>query len=178
MVPIRCWGHYAEKHHGIVIGSKCPTKATCIIGEVSAKGACGAGRPRDLVGADVEDLLLTSSPPGDMVGNIESFKSRLADIYEGGLYFEATTDDLKPVEVIVGDRSTITRADLAKRWATPAIRITAFKARPAFGNFDVVRNKNDALWNGRNGRRAAGEMSGQSREVAYRRKGCGRRLSK
>ena len=57
-----------------------------------------------------------------------------------------TTDDLKPVEVIVGDRSTITRADLAEALGDARDHVTAFKARPAFGSFDVVRNKNDALW--------------------------------
>ena len=67
-------------------------------------------------------------------------------VHEGGLYFEPFTDDLKPVEVIVGDRSTITRADLAEALGDARDHVTAFKARPAFGSFDVVRNKNDALW--------------------------------
>ena len=101
---------------------------------------------RDLVGADVEDLLLTKFTAWRYESEYRSF-SRLADsVHEGGLYFEPFTDDLKPVEVIVGDRSTITRADLAEALGDARDHVTAFKARPAFGSFDVVRNKNDALW--------------------------------
>lgn len=140
------WGHYAEKHHGIVIGFEVPDKSDLYHPVKYRRKRLPAPSDRDLVGADVEDLLLTKFTAWRYELEYRSF-SRLADsVHEGGLYFEPFTDDLKPVEVIVGDRSTITRADLAEALGDARDHVTAFKARPAFGSFDVVRNKNDALW--------------------------------
>ena len=140
------WGHYAEKHHGIVIGFEVPDKSDLYHPVKYRRKRLPAPSDRDLVGADVEDLLLTKFTAWRYESEYRSF-SRLADsVHEGGLYFEPFTDDLKPVEVIVGDRSTITRADLAEALGDARDHVTAFKARPAFGSFDVVRNKNDALW--------------------------------
>jgi hypothetical protein len=49
-------------------------------------------------------------------------------------------------EVIVGHRSAIARADIAQALGTLASQVTTYKARLAFRSFDVVRQKNDRLW--------------------------------
>ena len=140
------WGHYAEKHHGMAIGFDVPDGNDTYHPVKYRRARLPAPSDREIISADVDDLLLTKFTAWRYESEYRC-NSRLADsIHEGNLYFEAFTDELKPVEVIVGDRSTITRADLAEALGDALTHVTSYKARPAFGSFNVVRNKNDTLW--------------------------------
>ncbi len=76
---------------------------------------------------------------------------RLADSVKGkwcdrNLYFEPFSDELKLAEIIVGDRATVTRAELAEGLGDQNNNVTSFKSRPAFKTSSVVRNRDDRLW--------------------------------
>lgn len=140
------WGHYAEKHHGIVIGFDVPDDSGAYHPVKYREERLSVPANRVLAEADLDDLLLTKFTAWRYESEYRCF-SRLADsVQEGGLYFERFTDRLRPAEVIVGDRSTISRAELAETLGDLQPQITVYKARPAFGTFNVVRNRNAALW--------------------------------
>ena len=140
------WGHYSEKHHGIAIGFDVPDNSDAYHPVKYRRKRLPAPSDRELTGADVDDLLLTKFTAWGYESEYRCFCRLAESIHDGSHYFEPFTEELKPVEVIVGDRSTITRAELAGALGDPYADVTSYKARPAFGSFQVIRNKNDALW--------------------------------
>ena len=66
---------------------------------------------------------------------------------ENGHYFlEFSSSELVLKEVIVGCESDVTRDDVDDALSGHTPHVEAFKARAAFRSFNVVRNKNDAMW--------------------------------
>ena len=63
-----------------------------------------------------------------------------------GFYYANFTDSLILRQVIVGDQSKLTRAQITAALGDLNDRVEVFKSRAAFTSFDVVRNKNDSLW--------------------------------
>ena len=61
-------------------------------------------------------------------------------------YFLGFDDKVALREVIVGHRSTISRDDIAQALGTLVPQVKSYKARLAFRSFNVVRQKNDRLW--------------------------------
>lgn len=139
------WGHYADKHQGIALGFDVPD-GDLYRAVKYRKTRLPMPIGRELVGADVDDLLLTKFTAWRYESKYRCF-CRLGDsLQEGGHYFEPFSDTLKLAEVIVGDQATITRAELAKALGSRNTGAVSFKARPAFGTFSVVKNRNGALW--------------------------------
>jgi hypothetical protein len=139
------WSHYADKHQGIAIGFDVPDGD--IYNPVQYRRIrLPAPSGRELVGSDVDDLLLTKFSAWRYESEHRCF-CRLADsIEKDGLYFEPFSKVLVLAEVIVGCRSTVTRSDLALVLRSEHAHVESFKARPAFGTFSVVRNRNERLW--------------------------------
>lgn len=139
------WSHYADKHQGIAIGFDVPD------GDIYRPVQyCGERLPapldRELVDSDLDDLLLTKFSAWRYESEYRCFCHLADSIEKNGLYFEPFSEMLVPAEVIVGDRSTLTRSDLARALGNDYAGIKSFKARPAFGSFSVVHNQNDRLW--------------------------------
>jgi len=63
-----------------------------------------------------------------------------------GLYFLSFAPALELVEVVVGHRCELTRADLDAALGKRAKSIVKFKARPAFKTFEVIENDKKAAW--------------------------------
>lgn len=139
------WGHYADKHRGIAIGFDVPDND--LYSPVTYRRTrLPTPVGRELVGADVDGLLLTKFSAWRYESEYRCFCRLGESIHENGLYFEPFSPTLKLAEVIVGDQSTITRAELADALGNQNSNVAAFKARPAFGTFSVVKNRNAALW--------------------------------
>lgn len=139
------WGHYAEKHKGIAIGFDVPdSNLYQPVKYRRTRLATPAGR--QIEATDLDGLLLTKFTAWRYETEYRCFCWLTASIEKNGLYFEPFSDTLRPAEVIVGDRSTITRSELAKALDRHLAHVTSFKARPAFGTFSVVRNRNERLW--------------------------------
>lgn len=139
------WGHYADKHQGMALGFDVPDHG--LYSPVKYRRTrLPMPSGRDLISADVADLLLTKFTAWRYESEYRCF-CRLEDsIREGDLYFEPFSDTLKLAEVIVGDQATIARAELAVALGDLQASVLSFKARPAFGTFTVVKNRNGALW--------------------------------
>lgn len=139
------WGHYADKHKGIAIGFDVPDEDFYLPVKYRRR-RLQPPQGRTLKDADLDGLLLTKFTAWKYETEYRCF-CRLADsIKENDLFFEPFSDTLHPTEVIVGDRSTVTRAELATALGRDLAHVTSFKARPAFGTFSVVRNRNEKLW--------------------------------
>jgi hypothetical protein len=139
------WGHYAEKHQGMALGFDVPDGD--LYSPVSYRGSrihppCG----RELIGDDVGDLLLTKFTAWRYESEYRSFCRLAQSIFDGQHYFEPFSDTLRLAEVIVGDQATISRAELIDALGDQHAGIKTFKARPAFGSFKVVKNRNGSLW--------------------------------
>jgi hypothetical protein len=139
------WGHYADKHQGMALGFDVPD------GDLYSpvryrKERLPQPKDRELIPADVDDLLLTKFTAWRYESEYRCFCRLDESIQDGDHYFEPFSDTLKLAEVLVGDQATITRAELAAALGPQHADIVSFKARPAFGTFRVIRNRNAALW--------------------------------
>jgi hypothetical protein len=65
---------------------------------------------------------------------------------EDGHYYYDFSKDVALREVIVGEASEFTRKDISEALGDLAPTVEAFRARPAFRSFRVVRNRNHRLW--------------------------------
>jgi hypothetical protein len=139
------WGHYAAKHQGVAIGFDVPDDD--LYSPVKYRSTrMPTPMGRDMVEADVESLLLTKFSAWRYESEYRCFCRLDQSTLENGLYFEPFSATLKLAEIIVGDQSTITRAELAAAIGDQHPHVTTFKARPAFRTFSVVRNRDGALW--------------------------------
>lgn len=139
------WGHYADKHKGIAIGFEVPDQDIYLPVKYCHK-RLQPPHARAFHDADLNVLLLTKFAAWKYEAEFRCFCRLVDSVQENGMYFEPFSDTLRPAEVIVGDRSSITRAELAKALGHDLVHVTSFKARPAFGTFEVVRNENERLW--------------------------------
>ena len=62
------------------------------------------------------------------------------------LYFAEFSDDLRLRQVIVGERSVVSRTKLRDALGDLSSSVEAFKARLAFGAFRVVRQNDRSRW--------------------------------
>ncbi|MNJ43944.1 hypothetical protein D3C77_389730 [compost metagenome] len=143
------WGHYAEKHKGICIGFDV---------EVD-----------ELHPIKYTDYRLEFDPA--LINTTKKRLSWLVDFFvtkhrhweyeqeeriivgldlverEGDLYFASfEAAGIKVAEVIVGCNSKISRAAVFEALGDNAEGVDVFKVRPGFGEFKIVRNKNENLW--------------------------------
>lgn len=139
------WGHYADKHRGMALGfdvtnddmySPVKYRRTRLPGPSS----------RELVSADENSLLLTKFSAWRYESEHRRFCRLDQATHENGLYFQPFSPTLKLAEVIVGAHSTVTRGELAAALGDQDPHATSFKARPAFGDFSVVKNQSAGLW--------------------------------
>ena len=139
------WSHYADKHKGIAIGFDVPDDGPFrrVKYRRNRLQAAQGHLPGD---ADLDRLLLTKFTAWEYETEYRRFCRLDASIREGILYFESFSDTLRPAEVIVGCRSHVKRAKLERALGSDLSHVTCFKARPAFGKFHVVRNKNEEFW--------------------------------
>lgn len=139
------WGHYAAKHQGMAIGFDVPDGD--LYSAVNYRRTrIPAPFGRNMEEADLDRLLLTKFSAWRYESEYRCFCRLKESIHENGLYFERFSPTLKLAEVIIGDQSTIDRTELNEALGDQRSHVTAFKARPAFGTFSVVKNRNSALW--------------------------------
>ena len=139
------WGHYADKHRGMAIGFDVPDND--LYSPVKYRRTrLPTPVGRELVGADMDGLLLIKFSAWRYESEYRCFCRLDESIHANGIYFEPFSPNLKLAGVIVGYQSTITRAELAAALGDQASKVVAFKARPAFGTFSVVKNRDVTLW--------------------------------
>ncbi|MCP2223813.1 hypothetical protein M2226_009585 [Bradyrhizobium elkanii] len=141
------WAHYADRHRGICLGFEVRAQAhkvTYVSERLLARpSAMKSEGPK--AEAHVTEILTTKFEHWSYEDEYRLFP-QLQERDPSGRYFLAFDDQVALREVIVGHRSAISRADIAQALGPLAPQVIAYKARLAFRSFDVVRQKNDRLW--------------------------------
>ncbi len=145
------WGHYADKLKGIALGFEVATSRFHKVRYVSERPTLqdlGHKALDDITPADIKQLMLTKFK----AWSYEQERRGFFELKEGEQisgtthYFEPFSDHMKLTQVIVGPRSSITRAEIADALGDLSDKTTAFKARAAFQDFKIVRNKLARTW--------------------------------
>ena len=134
------WGHYADKHRGICLGFEVPSSVLHKVEYVDSRFP----RPDVLDEAFMQKLLFTKFSHWQYEQEYRAYTTLEEDI--DGLYYSEFSDQLTLMRVIVGDQSSITRAEVSGALVDLGTQVEVFKARASFRSFDVVRNKDKTMW--------------------------------
>lgn len=134
------WGHYADKHKGICLGFDVPNAHLSEIKYIRDRPPI----PEVIDEPFMKKLLLSKFEHWQYEEEYRVYVSLTDEI--DGHYYANFSDTLKLKQVIVGDQSRITRAQVTEALGDSAKYVEAFKARAAFRSFEVVPQKDPALW--------------------------------
>lgn len=143
------WGHYAEKHQGICIGFDIPVAELHSVRYTDYR----LGFDPSMVDSEEKQnewlmgFFVTKHSHWSyeqeerMIVNLERLER------DSNLYFSSfQAANIKVAEVIVGCNSKVSRIDVLRALGDNAKGVGLFKARPGFGRFEIVRNRNSNLW--------------------------------
>ncbi|MCI0427560.1 MAG: DUF2971 domain-containing protein [Nitrospiraceae bacterium] len=134
------WGHYADKHRGVCLGFEVPSSVLGKVEYVDSR----LPRPDVLDEAFMKKLLFTKFSHWQYEQEYRVYVTLEEDI--DGLYYSEFSGQLTLKRVIVGDQSSITRAEVSGALVDLGTQVEVFKARAGFRSFDVVRNKDETMW--------------------------------
>jgi hypothetical protein len=142
------WGHYAEKHQGLCLGFDVSRKFTSVryVDERLTLEYLGKQSLADLDEADMEKMLYTKFRAWEYEAEYRAFSRLEESDPVSDLYFLPFSEDMTLAQVIVGERSEVTRARLSKVLGPQEKTVGAFKARAGFTGFEVVENKLGRAW--------------------------------
>jgi len=144
------WAHYAQSHHGLCLGFDVPDNMLKRVryqrqriaidpGVIEAEGAAAE--------AFMAVLISTKSSHWRYENEVRCFVALEERDHETGLYFANFSNHLALGEVIIGHRSTITRAELSDALGGLAPLVKTRKARLAFRSFRIVTQRRANMWN-------------------------------
>jgi hypothetical protein len=134
------WGHYADKHRGICLGFE-------VSGDILEKVTYVKERfPRPAV-FDEEFMKKVLFTKFDHWRYEQEYRVYI-DLNEeiNGIYYAEFSDQICLKRVIVGEQSDVTRVQVTDALGKISKEVEMFKARAGFKAFEVVRNKNQAMW--------------------------------
>ncbi len=141
------WSHYADCHQGLCLGFEVSApahKVNYVSERLLAKPSAMKSEGPEAE-AHVMEILTTKFEHWIYEDEYRVFP-QLQEPDQSGLYFLEFDGQVALREVIVGPRSSINRADVAHALGALVPQVRSYKARLAFRSFDVVRQKNDRLW--------------------------------
>jgi len=147
------WAHYADMHKGLCLAFEVPDSDSF---------------QRVLYRPDRPDPPSSFSDISKISENIDAMKSNFFSKFTAweyereyrllvelsknyrdpvtGLYFLPFENNLSLKKVIVGDRSSVSRKQLADVLGEERSDVVCFKARPAFQKFELTENKLKSAW--------------------------------
>ncbi len=147
------WGHYADKNRGLCLCFDVAEndKFTKVeyLDERLTLGEFGCNSLAELNETDMKKLLHMKFSDWKYESEYRAFRELKEKDPVSGLHFMPFSDDLKLAHVIVGERSSVTRCELANVLGerASADSVTSFKARPRFKKqFGIVENKSRKDW--------------------------------
>lgn len=132
------WGHYADKHKGICLGFEVPRVEKVDYVE------CRFPPPLIYNEEFMKKLLFTKFKHWEYEREYRRFVTLEEEI--NGLYYAQFSDQLRLKCVIVGAESEVTCAQITEALGSLGEGVNTFKARAGFSSFEVVENKNKAMW--------------------------------
>ena len=134
------WSHYADKHKGLCLGFEVDNKLLGKVDYVDTRLPV----PPQLNDEFMRKLLFTKFKHWEYEQEYRVYVQLEEE--EGGMYFSEFSKELQLKKVIVGDQSSVTRAELADALGNITDNVETFKARAGFQDFEVVRQQNSAKW--------------------------------
>jgi hypothetical protein len=141
------WSHYADCHRGLCLGFEVSApahKVNYVSERLLAKPSAMKSEGPEAE-AHVMEILTTKFEHWSYEDEYRVFP-QLQERDPSGLYFLEFDDQVSLREVIVGPHSSLSRSDVAQVLGALAPQVQSYKARLAFRSFDVVRQRNDRLW--------------------------------
>lgn len=143
------WGHYADKSKGICLGFD--TLKRRMFNKVHYAperlpfSVFGLADLSQMTEHTMKRMLYQKFDAWKYETEYRSFTDLKEPDPVSGLYFADFAQTLRLAQVIVGYRSTATRAAVAE--AIGELKgVEVFKSRPGFQRFEVVRNMNEDAW--------------------------------
>lgn len=146
------WGHYADKHQGLCLCFDVAENDTFIEVKYRAErltlSELGRDSLADLDENDMKKLIYMKFSDWKYESEYRAFSRLEEKDLASSLYFLPFSDDLKLAHVIVGERSLVTRGELANALdeCASAGSVTSFKARVGFKKFEIVENESKKAW--------------------------------
>lgn len=134
------WGHYARKHEGLCLGFDVSPRNAGHVSYVSSRLAW----PDKVDEAFVRSLLFTKFAHWSYEDEYRMFVSLEEE--DGGHYYAKFSPELQLAEVLVGCRSTLTRAQVTKAITDGGGSLAPTRVRAAFRTFRMVVQKRRGAW--------------------------------
>lgn len=135
------WSHYANKHQGVCLGFDLKRKAVHPVSYETERLRAELNEDGVPISADLQNLLVLTKSSHYQYEEEYRVLVDLAPIKkEQGKYFRAFSPDLQLAEIILGPRNHFSRSAIRKLKDATNPSAVVFKARPAFGSFDIVAN--------------------------------------
>jgi len=142
------WSHYADRHRGLCLGFDVTAELTPVtytskrlkpdIEAIEAGGAAAQDHMRK--------MLTTKFSHWRYENELRIFVKLNTKDRMTGLYFVHFSKKVALREIIIGQNSTISQAELRRALGSKADGVEIYKAQLAFQTFRVVRQKLDRLW--------------------------------
>lgn len=143
------WSHYADKHRGLCLGFDVADRLVSKIEYRDTRPKLSDLQCEGLHQLEFEHLqriLLLKFSGWSYESEYRLFLKLEDKDPVSEIYFRPFSKSMKLAQVIVGERSLVTRSKLAEVLGELAETVTAFKARAAFNTFKVVENKLQRAW--------------------------------
>jgi hypothetical protein len=142
------WGHYADKHKGLCLGFEIPSGMLRQVSYLTSRMPWPSEPwpwPQHVKQNFFGQLLASKFSHWSYEDEYRFFCSRLSPDQDSHCYVNFS-DSLKLVKVLVGARSTTTRADLAEALGDLSSNVEVMKVRPAFRSFRIVKQRENGRW--------------------------------
>lgn len=145
------WSHYADRHKGLCLGFEIPNENLRQVSYVQSRPVWPKQdvTPIDLNTSEkshiVDQLLYTKFAHWSYEDEYRLFTSKLSKDPDGDHYVNFN-ENLQLSKVMVGARCDVTRKELNAALGNLAGSIEAFKVRPAFHDFRIVRQNDESQW--------------------------------
>ncbi len=145
------WGHYADNMRGMALGFEVEEARFHPVEYVASRPKLsdyGYHNLKDISSDDIRKLMLTKFEAWSYEEESRGFYvlNRGEIIGEQTHYFESFSNTLQLKTVVLGSRCPLSRAEISDALGSLADSIEAYKSRPAFQDFSIVRNKDENLW--------------------------------
>jgi len=134
------WSHYADKHKGLCLSFEVENKLLGKVDYVDSRLPV----PTELNEEFMKKLLFTKFRHWEYEQEYRVYVQLEEE--EDGMYFAKYSNELRLKKVIVGSRSSVTRAELTNALGDLNNNVETFKARAGFQEFEVVKQQNSAKW--------------------------------
>jgi hypothetical protein len=143
------WSHYAERNKGFCLGFEVPRERLKHIEYVPEMPEATIHSNMTMTTEEQRAMLLNVTIKHEgwkYERELRFFTPRSEQYQEDGVWFYPFGPDLRLQQVMVGASSPYSRADIKEALGGMKATLDVFKARAAFTKFEIVRNRDDSLW--------------------------------